>query len=235
MSKNRRLAFAAALAAALLGIATPAIAQSSAGSSAGVSQVASSSGVENPLDELGRPTAATQAQVRDFANQPWMPREARNAILSALAFYAGEGDGESGVPLVEGGPNFEQFYWPTVSGKCIGGQGDSVGSAIAVPGPTEIPAPGAKSGETAFVFTALGTEPAAQRQGDMHVQWFNIDTFKTGITPLSNNGINSDGPATVSGTASTGKGTIVAVVSGTVKTQEQPCSFVPTAAIFEVK
>ena len=217
MSKNRRLAYAAALAAALLGIATPAIAQSSAGSSAGVSQVASSSGVENPLDELGRPTAA------------------RNAILSALAFYAGEGDGESGVPLVERGPNFEQFYWPTVSGKCIGGQGDSVGSAIAVPGPTEIPAPGAKSGETAFVFTALGTEPAAQRQGDMHVQWFNIDTFKTGITPLSNNGINPDGPATVSGTASTGKGTIVAMVSGTVKTQEQPCSFVPTAAIFEVK
>ncbi|MFH0411739.1 hypothetical protein ACG98H_06885 [Corynebacterium sp. L4756] len=231
MSKPRRMAYAAALAAALLGIATPAIAQSGASSQA----PAQSSSIQNPLDELGRPTEATQAQVRDFANQPWMPRDARNAILSALAFYSGAGEGESGAPLVEGGPAFKQFYWPTVSGKCIGGQGDSVGSAIAVPGPTEIPAPGAGAGETTFVFTALGTAPAAERQGEMNVQWFNIDTLQTGIAPLGNHGINADGPATVSGTASTGKGTIVAMVSGTVKTQEQPCSFVPTAAIFEVK
>lgn len=253
MRKNRRLAYAAALAAALLGIATPAIAQSGAGTQAGagaqaggkapisaetargVSQVAAMSNVANPLDELGRPTPATQAQVRDFANQPWVPRDMRNAILSALAFYSGQGAGDSGVPLVEGGPHFEQFYWPTVSGKCIGGQGDSVGSAIAVPGPTEIPAPGAKDGETAFLFTALGTSPAAEHQGGMNVQWVNLDTMRTGITPLSNHGINPDGPATLSGTASTGKGTIVAMVSGTVNTQEQPCNFVPTAAIYEVK
>ena len=136
---------------------------------------------------------------------------------------------------MEGGPHFEQFYWPTVSGKCIGGQGDSVGSAIAVPGPTEIPAPGAKDGETAFLFTALGTSPAAEHQGGMNVQWVNLDTMRTGITPLSNHVINPDGPATLSGTASTGKGTIVAMVSGTVNTQEQPCNFVPTAAIYEVK
>lgn len=234
VSKNRRLAYAAALAAALLGIATPAIAQSGAGSSQGVPPVAASSNIASPLDDLGRPTPQTQAQVRDFANQPWVPRDMRNAILSALAFYAG-GSGEGGAPLVEDGPNFKQFYWPTVSGKCIGGQGDSVGSAIAVPGPTKIPAPGARSGQTAFVFTALGTSPAAKKQGGMNVQWANLNTMKTGVTPLRNNGINPDGPATVSGTASTGKGTIVAMVSGTVNTQEKPCNFVPTVAIFEVK
>lgn len=234
MSKNRRLASAAALAAALLGIATPAIAQSGAGLPHGVPPVAASSHVSGPLDELGRPTPQTQAQVRDFANQPWVPRDMRNAILSALAFYSG-GSGESGVPMVDDGPYFKQFYWPTVSGKCIGGQGDSVGSAIAVPGPTKIPAPGARAGQTAFLFTALGTTPAAKQQGGMHVQWANLNTMKTGVTPLRNNGINPDGPATISGTASTGKGTIVAMVSGTIKTQAQPCNFVPTVAIFEVK
>ena len=67
------------------------------------------------------------------------------------------------------------------------------------------------------------------------MQWANLNTMKTGVTPLRNNGINPDGPATISGTASTGKGTIVAMVSGTIKTQAQPCNFVPTVAIFEVK
>src|SRR5699024_7997556 len=164
----------------------------------------------------------------------WVPRDMRNAILSALAFYAG-GSGEGGVPLVEDGPNFKQFYWPTVSGKCIGGQGDSVGSAIAVPGPTKTPAPGARSGQTAFVCTALGTSPAAKKQGGMNVRWANLNTMKTGVTPLRNSGINPEGPATISGTASTGIGTIVAMVSGTSKTQAQPCNFASTVATFEVK
>ncbi|MDY3127882.1 MAG: hypothetical protein SOW59_07100 [Corynebacterium sp.] len=192
-------------------------------------------GSANPLDNLGRPTAQTQQRARDFANQPWVPKDARDAILSAVAFYGGSGNGGGDVKLVDGGPHFTQFYWPTVSGSCIGGAGDSVGSAIAVPGPTEIPAPGAAEGETVFLFTALGTTPAAAEQGKMHIQWFNLNTFTSGITALTNNGINPDGPATISGTARTGKGTIVAVLSGTVNTKDQPCRFIPTAAIFEVK
>src|SRR5699024_4298003 len=174
------------------------------------------SNVANPLDELGRPTPATQAQVRDFANQPWVPRDMRNAILSALAFYSGQGAGDSGVPLVEGGPLLEKFTCPTSPGRGIAGKGAPVVSGLQLLGPPEIPAPGAKDGETAFLFTALGTSPAAEHQGGMNVQWVNLDTMRTGITPLSNHGINPDGPATLSGTASTGKGTIVAMVSGTV-------------------
>ncbi|OFT67963.1 hypothetical protein [Corynebacterium sp. HMSC05D03] len=188
----------------------------------------------NPLDSLGRPTPETQDRVRAFAAQPWIPQEARSAILTALNFTAGEG-GEGGVAMPEGNnPGFRQFYWPTVSAQCIGGQGDSVGSAIAVPGPTDMPAPGAGEGETVFLFTALGTPTAAEEQGAMRVQWFNLDTFQFGTTPLFNNGINTDGPTTVSGRATTGKGTVVAVLSGAVNTAESSCSFPPTAAYLEV-
>src|SRR5699024_12356419 len=112
--------------------------------------------VSGPLDELGRPTPQTQAQVRDFANQPWVPRDMRNAILSALAFYSG-GSGESGVPMVDDGPYFKQLYWPTVSGKCIGGQAASLGSGIAVPGPTQLSVPGTRAGQTACRVTGRGT------------------------------------------------------------------------------
>lgn len=189
---------------------------------------------QGPLDELGRPTPQTQAQVRDFANQPWVPAEMRSAILSGLAFSVGA-NGDGGPELPDNAPTFTQFYWPTVSGSCIGGELDAVGSAIAVPGPAEIPAPGAGPGQTAFVFTALGTSPAATEQGGMNVTWFNLDTLQNGVTPLGNYGINPDGPATLSGTANTGHGTVVALVSGDVRTQDATCNFIPTAAIIDAR
>lgn len=190
-------------------------------------------GSASALDNLGRPNAKTQEKIKAFANQSWLPEDVRNAMLSALAFSAGEGANQ-GPQLPQGGPQFSQFSWPTVSGKCIGGTQQSIGSAIAVPGPTQVPAPGAGAGETVFLFTALGTPPAAANQGGMQVRWYNIDTFQFGTTPLSNNGINTDGPTTVSGRATTGSGTVVAILSGTVNTQESACSFAPTAAIIEV-
>ncbi len=188
----------------------------------------------NPLDELGRPTPRTQQEIRAFANQPWMPPALRDALLSGLAFTAGT-NGDGGPELPDNAPRFTQFYWPTVSGSCIGGELDAVGSAIAVPGPAEIPAPGAAEGQTAFLFTALGTAPAAPEQGGMTVNWANINTLRTGATPLGNYGINPDGPATLSGTADTGHGTVVAVVSGTVHTEDGPCTFIPTVAIIDAR
>ncbi|MDO5668667.1 MAG: hypothetical protein Q4G50_01560 [Corynebacterium sp.] len=188
----------------------------------------------NPLDELGRPTPRTQAEIRNLANQPWMPADVRNMLLSALAFTAGD-NGDGGPDLPDDAPAFTQFYWPTVSGSCIGGELDAVGTALAVPGPADIPAPGAKQGQTAFVFTALGTAPAAQGQGGMHVNWININTLQHGATALGNHGINPDGPATLSGTADTGNGTVVAMVSGRVHTEDGPCDFIPTAAIIDAR
>ncbi len=187
------------------------------------------------LDKYGRPTKQVQRDVKAFASQPWLPEPVKNTILTALNFYSGNGEGGPELSPLKGGPDVTQFYWPTVSGRCIAERGDSVGSAIAVPGPTKIPAPGAKKGETTFLFTALGTDAAAKRQGKMFVHWVNLNNLRTGATPLSNNGINEDGPATVSGTAKTGKGTVIAVLSGTLKTKSTACNFAPTAAIVEVK
>lgn len=227
---------AAVACTAIMGLSTQAVAQANPVADLANQALASNSSRAlipaelMPLDELGRPKPEILSQARVVAQT--LPPELRAAVLSGVAFF--EGDGESDVDVPQGNVNFTQFYWPTVSGKCIGGTQDSVGSAIAVPGPTEIPAPGAKAGETAFLFTALGTSALSGKQA-MNVQWFNIDTLKWGITPLGDNGINKEGPATVSGTAKTGKGRIVAVVSGTVNTKDAGCRFIPTAAFFEVK
>ncbi len=195
---------------------------------------ANAQSLSSPLDELGRPTPDTLHHIREFAAQPWLPDEVSDAILSAAAFFAGE-NGDGGPPLPENGPVFTQFYWPTVSGGCIDGELDAVGSAIAVPGPADIPVPGAGPGQTAFLFTALGTAPATADQGDMRVQWFNLNNFRHGVTPLENYGINPDGPATVSATADTGHGLVVAVLSGDVRTLDATCSFLPTAAVIDVR
>lgn len=186
------------------------------------------------VDEIGRPTPMVQQNVRGFAEQPWVPQDLRNVLLSALEFTSTSTPGE-GVPLPDNAPVITQFYWPTVSGDCIGGELDAVGSALAVPGPAQIPAPGASEGQTAFLFTALGTSAAAAEQGSMIVHWVNLNTFATGRTSLENHGINPQGPATVSGVADTGKGTILAVVAGDVRTQDATCSFIPTAAKIDAR
>lgn len=183
----------------------------------------------SPVDHLGRPTPKTAAQIRDFAHQPWIPPQARDAILQALDFATGAGE-TGGPDLPQQGPSFTQFGWPTVAGSCINGTHNSVGTAIAVPGPAEIPAPGARAHETAFLFTALGTAPAAHSQ-DMRAHWFNLSNGKYGTAALGNHGINPEGPATISGVADTGRGTIVALLEGSVHTEHSKCNYFPTAAI----
>lgn len=226
----RRHLIASVAAALTIAVSAPVV-QAAPAPLAGSADVPGSSAY---LDDLGRPTPELQNQIKAVANAPHMPEHIRNALLTGLAFTAGTG--ETGGPgLPEHGPGFTQFYWPTVSGGCIDGRGDAVASAIAVPGPAEIPAPGARDGQTTFLFTALGTKPAAERQGGMFVHWFNMDTLKFGTTPLGNHGINPEGPATVSGVADTGKGTILAVATGQLRTTTTTCGFVPTVAKIEAR
>ena len=193
-----------------------------------------SSATEGPLDELGRPTPKVVKRVHEFADQPYVPAQVANALRTAVNFYAGTGE-LGGPPLPEDAPEFTQFYWPTVSSNCMGPGLHSTASALVVPGPATTPAPGAKAQEATFVFTALGTPAAAQEQGLMRVYWINLNNFRTGVTPLGNNGINPTGPATLSATASTGPGHVLAVVDGSVRTSENTCSFAPTAASFFVR
>lgn len=234
-SKHRLLAIATAVVLGVAALFGAGAVSGTATASAQPTPVASNQfGSSQYLDELGRPTPYLQDRVQEIAALPFLPQELSDALLSGLAFATGAGE-VGGPPLPEDAPVFTQFYWPTVSGDCIGGQLDATGSALAVPGPAEIPAPGAADGQTAFLFTALGTAPAAEQQGGMNVYWFNLDTFAFGETPLENNGINPEGPATVSGVADTGKGTILAALGGDVRTTESTCSFLPTAAVIEAK
>ena len=89
------------------------------------------------LDSLGRPTPETVARVNAFADQPHVPQKVGNALRTAVQFYAG-GDEIGGPPLPANAPRFTQFYWPTVSGNCIGEGLHSTASAIAVPGPAPV-------------------------------------------------------------------------------------------------
>lgn len=222
---------AAACAAALTLAAT--LAPANAAPSAGPITVGSTTS-SNPLDNLGRPNDETIARVEAFASQPFVPEPAANALRTALAFFAGQGE-LGGPPLPDNAPAFTQFAWPTVSSNCIGPRMHSTASAIAVPGPTKTPQPGARAGEAVFVFTALGTPPAAKQQGGLNAYWINLDTLRTGVTPLGNHGINPTGPTTLSGTAATGPGRVLAVIDGAARTADKTCTFAPTAASFHVR
>lgn len=190
--------------------------------------------VELPVDTLGRPSPAVLQQIRNAADTPGLPENIRDMMLAAVSFFSGDMGGGPEIP--EGGPRIHQFGWPSVAGHCIGGAMDSVGSALAVVGPSEIPSPGAAEGQTTFLFTALGTAPAEQDQQDaMRVHWVNLSTLRFGNTPLANHGINPDGPATVSGTADTGRGLILAAVEGAVRTGDGLCSYSPTAALIDAR
>lgn len=192
-----------------------------------------------PVDHLGRPTEAARQQIMDAVNQPWVPQEIRNIVTQALGFVSGDG-GEGGVDIPENAPDIAQFAWPTRADNCIGGTSASVGSAFAVPGPAALPLPGVAAGQSAFVFTALGTGPLAEQQNThMQVQWANLSNLTHGTTVLGNTGINPDGPSTISGVANTGRGLIVAVLSGGLTTTTDNgganCVFAPTAVVFDVR
>lgn len=187
------------------------------------------------IDHLGRPTPHTQRLVTDFANQPGMPPQVRDALLGGLKFVAGTGDGDGGAALPSDAPRFRQAFWPTISPGCMGPGMNSTGTLIAVPGPARIPKPAPGPGQATFVFTALGTPAAARDQGAMNVYWVNLANQRTGVTPIGNKGINPTGPATLSGVANTGPGLVLAVVDGAVKTTSNRCHFAPTAIAVDVK
>ena len=219
---QRVTAIAAAVAAAASLLVTPApAADATVGSS-------------DYIDSLGRPTPLAVAKVNEFADQPFVPTEVADALRNGIAFFAGTGEID-GPPLPNDAPNFTQFIWPTISPNCMGPGLNSTASALAVPGPVDTPAPGAGPGQSVFVFTALGTPAAAADQGLMNAYWINLNTLKTGVTPLENNGINPQGPTTLSATAETGSGQIIAVIDGSVRTADNTCRFAPTAASFSVR
>ncbi len=184
--------------------------------------------------------AAILAQVRVLLATPGIPAQIKATLEKVITFLDGSGGGGPDLPPSDG-PRIAQFLYPTIGKGCISDSGDSVGTALAVPGPATLPPPGPAAGQAGFVFTALGTKkPTAVQSAPITVQWANIDTRRSGTTVLTDEaGINPDGPATLSGIADTGAGRVVAVVSGSLTTaadgaDPRTCSFAPTLGFFSV-
>ncbi|MFI5777947.1 hypothetical protein [Nocardia sp. NPDC051570] len=186
----------------------------------------------------GQQTILDQAQV--LLDSSALPPQVKKTLQAIIAFLTGSNGG--GPELPKNGPAIAQFLYPSIGRGCIGPGADSVGTALAVPGPAELPPPGPQANQAGFVFTALGTKGLAPQQNPpMTVQWFNIDTQKGGILPLTDAAhINPDGPATLTAIADTGPGRIVAVVAGSLTTEPAAdgpaiaCSFLPTLGFFTV-
>ncbi len=105
-----------------------------------------------------------------------------------------------------------------------------IATAISVAGPAKIPTPGPEAGQTAYVFTAVGTPgPAAEQKLPLNVTWVNLSTGKSGsatLTPRSD--INPEGPTTLTAIVPTGSGSIISTIFGQVTTTEKQCQFMPT-------
>lgn len=179
-------------------------------------------------------------QAQQALNSSGLPPSVKTTLGALIAFLDGSNGGGPDIP--KNGPTIAQFLYPSIGKDCIGAGSDSVGTALAVPGPAELPPPGPKAGQTGFVFTALGTKGLTpQQKTPMTVQWINLDSGRGGTQALTDSAhINPGGPATLSAIANTGSGRVVAVVSGSLTTQPAAdkapitCSFLPTLGFFTV-
>jgi hypothetical protein len=190
-----------------------------------------------PTDVAAGAQGDLLAQARALLANAALPPQVKSTLETVITFLDGSGGGGPELPPADG-PVIAQFLYPTIGKGCISDSADSVGTALAVPGPATLPPPGPPAGQAGFVFTALGTAPAAAAQeAPLTATWLNLDNRRTGSVDLTNaSNINPDGPATLSAIADTGPGRVLAVVSGSITTQskEDPaapartCGFLPT-------
>ncbi|MDT5009537.1 MAG: hypothetical protein QOH57_1154, partial [Mycobacterium sp.] len=54
-------------------------------------------------------------------------------------------------------PPTQEFMYPSIGNACLADGGNVIATAISVAGPASIPKPGPRAGQTAYVFTAIGT------------------------------------------------------------------------------
>ena len=127
-------------------------------------------------------------------------------------------------------PPTQDFMYPSIGNGCLADGGNVLATAISVAGPAVIPAPGPKAGQTAYVFTAIGTPaPAAEQKLPLNVTWVNLTTGRSGSATLKPRpDINPNGPTTLSAIVDTGSGSVISTIFGQVTTVEKQCQFMPT-------
>ena len=127
-------------------------------------------------------------------------------------------------------PPTQDFMYPSISNGCLSDGGNVIATAISVAGPAKIPSPGPGAGQTAYVFTAVGTPaPAAEQKLPLNVTWVNLTSGRSGSATLKPNpDINAQGPTTLTAIADTGSGSIMSTIFGQVTTVDKQCTFMPT-------
>jgi hypothetical protein len=127
-------------------------------------------------------------------------------------------------------PPTQDFMYPSISNGCLADGGNVLAAALSVAGPAKIPTPGPKAGQTAYVFTAIGTPgPADVQKLPLNVTWVNLTTGKSGsVTLKPQPDINPAGPTTLTAIADTGSGSVMSTIFGQVTTKDKQCQFLPT-------
>jgi len=127
-------------------------------------------------------------------------------------------------------PTTQDFMYPSIGTNCLANGSNALAAALSVAGPAAIPAPGPGAGQTAYVFTAVGTPgPAEVQKLPLNVTWVNLTTGKSGSVALKpRSDINAEGPTTLTAIADTGSGSIMSTIFGQVTTKERQCQFMPT-------
>jgi hypothetical protein len=166
---------------------------------------------------------AAAAPVAAPASPPAPVPEAAAAPVSAPAPEANPGFGPDSPPT-------QEFMYPSISSGCLKDGGNVLATAISVAGPAKIPTPGPGPGQTAYVFTAVGTPgPAPEQKLPLNVTWVNLTTGKSGTATLKPRpDINPQGPTTLTAIVDTGSGSIMSTIFGQVTTTEKQCQFMPT-------
>ncbi len=183
-----------------------------------------------PLAAAGpAPEAAVPAP--DTAPAPdAAPAPAADAAPVAAAVPGPDGAPAPAPSFGPDAPMTQDFMYPSISNGCLKDGGNVLATAISVAGPASIPKPGPAAGQTAYVFTAMGTPgPAAEQKLPLNVTWVNLTTGKSGTATLEPQAdINPAGPTTLTVIADTGSGSIMSTIFGQVTTTEKQCQFMPT-------
>jgi hypothetical protein len=185
----------------------------------------------NPANALG-PVAEAMPEVPTPVAAPLAaPVTPAAAALPAPGPAPVPGPAPAPAPAFDpSSPPTQDFLYPSISNGCLADGGNVIAAAISVAGPAKIPTPGPGPGQTAYVFTAVGTPaPAAEQKLPLNVTWVNLTTGRSGSATLRPNPeINPAGPTTLTAIVDTGSGSIMSTIFGQVTTLDKQCTFMPT-------
>ena len=177
------------------------------------------------------PGPGTVAPVAAPAPVPPAPAEAPPAAAPAPGVAPAPATAPAAAPgFGPDAPPTQDFMYPSIGTNCLADGTSAIATALSVAGPAKIPTPGPGPGQTAYVFTAVGTPgPAEVQKLPLNVTWVNLTTGKSGTVALKpRTDINGDGPTTLTAIADTGSGSIMSTIFGQVTTKEKQCQFMPT-------